>query len=68
MTTWQAVAPKRRLVALLAERVTPAVRDAVRQTIADAAAQTAAGSAADQLAASWQAAYGRNPDPVRAYS
>lgn len=55
-------------MALLAERVTPAVRDAVRQTIADAAAQTAAGSAADQLAASWQAAYGRNPDPVRAYS
>ncbi|MFJ9597990.1 hypothetical protein ACIRS3_35250 [Streptomyces virginiae] len=52
----------------LEERVTPAVRDAVRQTLTDAAAQTAAGSAADHLAAAWQAAYGRNPDPVRAYS
>ncbi|MGA4803569.1 hypothetical protein [Streptomyces lavendulocolor] len=52
----------------LEERVTPAVRDAVRQTIADAAAEPAAGSAADHLAAAWQAAYGRGPDPVRAYS
>ncbi|MFJ7497825.1 hypothetical protein ACIQZB_43425 [Streptomyces sp. NPDC097727] len=52
----------------LEERVTPAVRDAVRQTIADAAAGPAAGSAADHLAAAWQAAYGRGPDPVRAYS
>ncbi|MGW5609520.1 hypothetical protein ACWEWI_26190 [Streptomyces sp. NPDC003753] len=52
----------------LEERVTPAVRDAVRQTIADAAAGPAAGSAADHLAAAWQAAYGRSPDPVRAYS
>jgi hypothetical protein len=52
----------------LEERVTPAVRDAVRQTIADAAAGSAAGSAADHLAAAWQAAYGRSPDPVRAYS
>ncbi|MFB7467039.1 hypothetical protein ACFCZ1_26690 [Streptomyces sp. NPDC056224] len=49
-------------------RVTPAVRDAVRQTLADAAASPAAGSAADHLATAWQAAYGRSPDPVRAYS
>ncbi|MFE1935927.1 hypothetical protein ACFW95_37220 [Streptomyces sp. NPDC059474] len=52
----------------LEERVTPAVRDAVRQTIADAAVGPAAGSAADHLAAAWQAAYGRGPDAVRAYS
>ncbi|MFD8023937.1 hypothetical protein ACFV6G_26380 [Streptomyces lavendulae] len=52
----------------LEERVTPAVRDAVRHTIADAAAAPGAGSAADHLAAAWQAAYGRSPDPVRAYS
>ncbi|MET9058611.1 hypothetical protein ABZX99_12435 [Streptomyces antibioticus] len=52
----------------LEERVTPAVRDAVRQTIADAAAGPTAGSAADHLATAWQAAYGRGPDPVRAYS
>ncbi|MDH3039028.1 hypothetical protein [Streptomyces sp. TRM75561] len=52
----------------LEERVTPAVRDAVHQTIADAAAGPASGSAADHLAAAWQAAYGRGPDPVRAYS
>lgn len=52
----------------LEERVTPAVRDAVRQTLADAAAGPAAGSAADHLATAWQAAYGRSPDPVRAYS
>ncbi|QYA98261.1 hypothetical protein KZO11_34025 [Streptomyces anulatus] len=51
----------------LEERVTPAVRDAVRQTVADAVAQSSAGSAADHLAAAWQAAYGRGPDPVRAY-
>ncbi|MEW2297078.1 hypothetical protein ABZ719_30995 [Streptomyces sp. NPDC006743] len=48
----------------LEERVAPAVRDAVHQTIADAAA----GSAADHLANAWRAAYGRGPDPVRAYS
>ncbi|MFD3517452.1 hypothetical protein [Streptomyces sp. NPDC058657] len=52
----------------LEERVTPAVRDAVRHTITEAATQQTAGSAADHLAASWQAAYGRSPDPVRAYS
>ncbi|MFD3875493.1 hypothetical protein [Streptomyces sp. NPDC058623] len=52
----------------LEERVTPAVRDAVRQTLADAAVGPAAGSAADHLAVAWQAAYGRTPDPVRAYS
>ncbi|PSM41512.1 hypothetical protein C6Y14_22025 [Streptomyces dioscori] len=34
----------------------------------DAAAGSASGSAADHLAAAWQAAYGRSPDPVRAYS
>ncbi|MFB7957851.1 hypothetical protein [Streptomyces sp. NPDC056045] len=52
----------------LEERVTPAVRDAVLHTIAEAAGAPAAGSAADHLAAAWRAAYGRNPDPVRAYS
>ncbi|MCX4864008.1 hypothetical protein OHU11_12695 [Streptomyces sp. NBC_00257] len=52
----------------LEERVTAAVRDAVRRTIADAAGVPAAGSAADHLATAWQAAYGRRPDPVRAYS
>ncbi|MFI8784425.1 hypothetical protein ACIGQC_28215 [Streptomyces albidoflavus] len=52
----------------LEEKVTPAVRDAVRQTIADAAGASSAGSAADHLATAWQAAYGRGPDPVRAYS
>ncbi|MEU6934808.1 hypothetical protein AB0A05_37575 [Streptomyces sp. NPDC046374] len=52
----------------LEERVAPAVRDAVRQSIADAAASPSAGSAADHLAAAWQAAYGRGPDPVRSYS
>ncbi|MEV7196224.1 hypothetical protein AB0N81_31135 [Streptomyces sp. NPDC093510] len=52
----------------LEERVTPVVRDAVRHTVADAATASAAGSAADHLAAAWQAAYGRSPDPVRAYS
>ena len=52
----------------LEERVTPAVRDAVRRTVADAAAAPAAGSSGDHLAAAWQAAYGRGPDPVRAYS
>ncbi|MFD8638371.1 hypothetical protein, partial [Streptomyces sp. NPDC059656] len=52
----------------LEERVTPAARDAVHQTIAGAGAIPAAGSAADHLAAAWRAAYGRNPDPVRAYS
>ncbi|TXC98097.1 hypothetical protein FS847_10015 [Streptomyces sp. ISID311] len=36
--------------------------------MADAAATHAAGSAADHLATAWQAAYGRHPDPVRAYS
>ncbi|MCI3272096.1 hypothetical protein [Streptomyces cylindrosporus] len=52
----------------LEERVTPAVRDAVHQTIADAATGSNAGSAADHLREAWQAAYGRGPDPVRAYS
>ncbi|MFD7555170.1 hypothetical protein ACFV9E_11645 [Streptomyces sp. NPDC059835] len=52
----------------LEERVTPGVRDAVRRTIADVAGAPTAGSAADHLATAWQAAYGRSPDPVRAYS
>ncbi|WP_206309390.1 hypothetical protein [Streptomyces sp. A0642] len=52
----------------LEERVDPAVRDAVRHTVADAAAAASSGSAADHLAAAWQAAYGRAPDPQRAYS
>ncbi|MGQ4333206.1 hypothetical protein [Streptomyces hayashii] len=49
-------------------RIAPAVRDAVNQTVADAAAERAAGSASVHLAAAWKAAYGRQPDPVRAYS
>ncbi|MFJ4784268.1 hypothetical protein [Streptomyces sp. NPDC088794] len=49
-------------------RIAPAVREAVNQTIADAAAEPSAGSASDHLAAAWKAAYGRQPDPVRAYS
>ncbi|MEV7683248.1 hypothetical protein AB0O64_32605 [Streptomyces sp. NPDC088341] len=52
----------------LEERVTSAVRDAVRHTISDAASQPTAGSAAGHLETAWQAAYGRSPDPVRAYS
>lgn len=52
----------------LEERVSPAVRDAVRRTIADAAAEQSAGSAADHLTTAWQAAYGRSPNAVRAYS
>lgn len=52
----------------LEERVTPAVRDAVHQSVADAASTPTAGSAADHLAVAWQTAYGRQPDPVRAYS
>ncbi|MFC7795734.1 hypothetical protein [Streptomyces cinereoruber] len=52
----------------LEERVIPAVRDAARQTTADAAAVSTAGSCADHLATAWRAAYGRSPDPVRAYS
>ncbi|WP_326793954.1 hypothetical protein OHA79_51985 (plasmid) [Streptomyces sp. NBC_00841] len=52
----------------LEERVTPAVRDAVRQTMTDAAAAASSGSAADHLSTAWQAAYGRSPDPQRAYS
>ena len=49
-------------------RIAPAVRDAVNQTVADAAAEPSAGSASDHLAAAWKSAYGRHPDPVRAYS
>ncbi|MEU3394973.1 hypothetical protein [Streptomyces albidoflavus] len=52
----------------LEEKVAPAVRDAVRQTIADAAGTPFTGSAANHLATAWQAAYGRGPNPVRAYS
>lgn len=44
------------------------MREAVRQTIVKATTGPAVGSAADHLAAAWQAAYGRGPDPVRAYS
>ncbi|MFJ2568251.1 hypothetical protein ACIO02_35930 [Streptomyces sp. NPDC087568] len=49
-------------------RVSPGVRDALHQTVSNAASLTSAGSAADHLTASWQAAYGLHPDPVRAYS
>ncbi|MEU0032078.1 hypothetical protein [Streptomyces sp. NPDC006335] len=52
----------------LEERVTPAVRNAIRQTVADAGTTATTGSAADHLSAAWQNAYGRQPDPVRAYS
>ncbi|WP_406399812.1 hypothetical protein OH805_12180 [Streptomyces sp. NBC_00879] len=52
----------------LEERVTAPVRDAVTQALADAASNTSAGSAADHLASAWSAAYGRHPDPARAYS
>ncbi|MFE2522514.1 hypothetical protein [Streptomyces mirabilis] len=49
-------------------RVSPGVRDAIRQAVNDSASITSAGSAADHLTASWQAAYGLHPDPIRAYS
>ncbi|MFI9548475.1 hypothetical protein ACIHAR_31940 [Streptomyces sp. NPDC052016] len=49
-------------------RIAPAVRDAVSHTVADAASESSAGSASEHLAAAWKAAYGRQPDPVRAYS
>jgi hypothetical protein len=52
----------------LEERVTPTVRGAVRHTLDEAADASSAGSAAHHLAIAWQAAYGRGPDPVRAYS
>ncbi|MFF7202045.1 hypothetical protein [Streptomyces sp. NPDC008141] len=48
-------------------RITPSVRDAVGQTVSDARAAPLAGSAAEHLTASWKAAYGIYPDPVRAY-
>ncbi|MFJ2829057.1 hypothetical protein ACIPC1_16025 [Streptomyces sp. NPDC087263] len=48
----------------LEERVSASMRDAVRQTPADASRSPAA----DHLAAAWKAAYGRNPEPERAYS
>ncbi|MGX1887814.1 hypothetical protein [Streptomyces sp. NPDC055287] len=49
-------------------RVPAAVRDAVKETVTTAASLPAAGSAADHLATAWKASYGRQPDPVRAYS
>ncbi|MEU3638191.1 hypothetical protein AB0H23_18475 [Streptomyces albogriseolus] len=49
-------------------RVAATVRDAVTQTVREAAGKASAGSASDHLAIAWKAAYGRQPDPVRAYS
>lgn len=44
-------------------RVAPGVKDLIRE-----AAEAANGSAGDHLVMSWNAAYGRSPDPVKAYS
>ncbi len=49
-------------------RIAPAVRDAVGHTVAEAASKSSAGSASEHLASAWKAVYGRQPDPVRAYS
>jgi hypothetical protein len=47
----------------LEERVAPGVKELVSE-----AASTASGSAGDHLVNAWNEAYGRNPDPVKAYS
>ncbi|MGB2556537.1 hypothetical protein [Cellulosimicrobium cellulans] len=47
----------------LEERVAPGVKELVSETI-----DTATGSAGDHLANAWNEAYGRKPDPVKAYS
>lgn len=47
----------------LEERVAPGVKELVKETI-----ETAPGSAGDHLTNAWNEAYGRNPDPVKAYS
>ncbi|MGW1504763.1 hypothetical protein ACWCQW_40875 [Streptomyces mirabilis] len=52
----------------LENRVVPAVREALNEAISQAAANHSAGSAAEHLAFAWKAAYGRQPDPERAYS
>lgn len=44
-------------------RTTPEVRDVVQTTVAEAT-----GSAGEHLATAWNEAYGRNPDPGKAYS
>ncbi|MFF6948255.1 hypothetical protein ACFZAD_06285 [Streptomyces iakyrus] len=52
----------------LETRIMPAADKAVKQTISDTAGLSATGSAAAHLTSAWKAAYGRHPDPVRAYS
>ncbi|WP_051703291.1 hypothetical protein [Oerskovia turbata] len=47
----------------LEERVVPGVRELVAETV-----NSATGSAGDHLATAWNEAYGRNPDPAKAYS
>lgn len=52
----------------LEHRVAPPVIDACRAAVDTAGSSATAGSADDHLAAAWAAAYGRHPDPSRAYS
>lgn len=52
----------------LENRVVPAVRDAMGEAISQAASNGSSGSAAEHLSSAWKAAYGRQPEPVRAYS
>ncbi|MDA5284624.1 hypothetical protein [Streptomyces sp. Isolate_45] len=52
----------------LETRVASEVRAAVDQAIAVAEQEASSGSAAEHLSTAWKAAYGRNPDPGRAYS
>ena len=47
----------------LEERVAPGVKELVREAV-----DAARGSAGDHLANAWNEAYGRTPDPVKAYS
>jgi hypothetical protein len=47
----------------LEERVAPGVKELVREVV-----ESATGSAGDHLVAAWNAAYGRESDPVKSYS